>query len=170
MSFFEMIFGKKKKNEPVSVSFDEPGVGTFTKQNGNIFHCISDLSGDEVYVDLECDEGFEDKCYNSLARLRELLTNYDALRLSVINAVVDEHTDDDGFVYPWSIDGNFVEDDTESRMTPDEFRTHLSISVIEVCNNRTVDFWVELDGLYTDHCESVSMDDCGNITGCMLLG
>lgn len=171
-------FLKKKKFEPIAI---ENELGKFKMRYMNKEPCY-EYSGTCVWNGIEkeilafvpCDSKktfCADEGFTRLAEVVASSADWDArLREYALDFAVETYGLENGLIEIWGSWDPDAEDDDGEPVTPEEFSKRISITSVEVRENGSLEFDVDLDDMFTDHCLMIWADKDGNLTDSGLQG
>ena len=174
--FLKNLFAPKPepKPEPITIT-NELGKFTFgwlyayTYSGETNVPCINGKGNIHAYV--ECDDKetlSADKGFEKLSGILKNLSEWDErLKKIALDFAVETYLLDDGTLEIW---GNTDpgDDDYDDWITQEDFLKRLSIDNVHVYSDGRLGFFIDLDGMYTDHGLNVEIDKDGNIVDCDL--
>lgn len=166
MTFFEKLFHKEPKPEPIIITNN---LGSFTYyEKTNQFEGSVEWCGDTLDVFLEPDEGEMLSINASLEHLRNLLVHAQEWEQKLKAHSADEMAESDGLIHIWGSPEQ-LQDDLPP-ITKKEYMERMSLGFFQVYANGDIYFDYNLDDMFTDHGMGIQANISGEIFSAGLEG
>lgn len=130
-------------------------------------------SEDSVSAWVHCDNRETFSADKGFTRLSEVLAdsaNWNArLRKYALDFAVETYGLDNGLIEIWG-SWDPESDDEAEPVTQEEFASRISIASVTIQENGDLEFDIDLDDMFTDHCLLVRADKDGNLSDSGLAG
>lgn len=177
--FLKDLFDPKPepKPEPVTIKneFGKFSIDSFlddyTFSGETNVPCISGKGN--MHAEVECDDKETLTATKGFERLSEVLKNLpewdERLKKIALDFAVETYLLDDGTLEIWGNADPGDEDYFIDWTTQEDFLKRISINNVHVYSDGKLEFFIDLDGMYTDHGLEVDIDKEGNVVYCDLV-